>query len=224
MNGNTVYGYKNATLVSYRIYNLSDDKPKFLIQRISMVEKDSLSKTHKNGTVTMTLPDLTYDLAELDETHRSEKMDIDFNINVNTDKDIDVTRSLFYVNYPETIMEFQSDVDQVGFVASVVNDGVLKIQITNKKIRSIKLSFKTTDTASSMSIYQDNTYMIYVDDDEIYDIDGYLVDFTSNIGSLKFISGEHSYAKTEDSDETSTKILLINTNNLGGKENPIQIK
>lgn len=40
MNGNTVYGYKNATLVSYRIYNLSDDKPKFLIQRISMVEKD----------------------------------------------------------------------------------------------------------------------------------------------------------------------------------------
>ena len=32
--GGVLYGYKNVKALSYRIFNLSDDKPKFLVQKI----------------------------------------------------------------------------------------------------------------------------------------------------------------------------------------------
>ena len=31
--GNEIYGYRNVKALSYRIWNLSDDKPKFLIKK-----------------------------------------------------------------------------------------------------------------------------------------------------------------------------------------------
>lgn len=32
--GGALYGYKNVKLASYQVYNISDDKPKFMIKKI----------------------------------------------------------------------------------------------------------------------------------------------------------------------------------------------
>lgn len=38
---NVVLGYTNVTLARYQIFNISDDKPKFIVRMLSKVEKDS---------------------------------------------------------------------------------------------------------------------------------------------------------------------------------------
>ena len=38
--GGTLCGYRNVKLASYQIYNISDDKPKFLIKNIDRIERD----------------------------------------------------------------------------------------------------------------------------------------------------------------------------------------
>lgn len=38
--GGTLCGYRNVRLASYQIYNISDDKPKFLIKNIYRMNRD----------------------------------------------------------------------------------------------------------------------------------------------------------------------------------------
>jgi hypothetical protein len=38
--GKTFKGYKNIRLASYQIYNISDDKPKFIIKKIDSISKN----------------------------------------------------------------------------------------------------------------------------------------------------------------------------------------
>ena len=38
--GGNLYGYRNVKLASYQIYNISDDKPKFLMKKIMQLDRD----------------------------------------------------------------------------------------------------------------------------------------------------------------------------------------
>lgn len=187
MNGDTVYGYKNATIVSYKIYNVSDDKPKFVVSRVSSIQKDSLSKIRDKGNLRLTLPDLSYDIGSATSEDLSSKKSVDIDIQIKSDNKIDVKRNAFVVDYPQDILEFDPAVDQRGYSATVGEDGTLSLRILSTVVSKITLHFKTVSTLAEMQKYVGSQFMVYVDGQDIYDVDGYAMGFVSNVGSIEFI-------------------------------------
>lgn len=92
--GNQLYGYRNARVLSYKVFNVSDDKPKFVIKKIFQAAKDSLLRSVETGTVTLKPSSITIDV---DSPDISEL--VTAYVNVSSDKRL-ATGGSFYFDYP----------------------------------------------------------------------------------------------------------------------------
>ena len=92
-----LYGYRNVILVSYEIYNTSDDKPKFLIRKVKQAERDSYKK-YEIQDLTITPIDVN---VELDDTIKSFDVFIRISHKYNLNSLLN-----FKLDYPEHLIEF----------------------------------------------------------------------------------------------------------------------
>jgi len=102
--GGTLCGYRNVKLASYQIYNISDDKPKFLIKNIDRLERDGGSnKTVRPRTAVRVCN------VELDaESSGGEGSKMAFDVMFDIETSAPLKQIEFYVDYPSDFMEFTS--------------------------------------------------------------------------------------------------------------------
>ena len=93
-------GYKNVTVATYKVTNVSDDKPKFIIEQISKLKKGDLKVTRESPNVIMTVRDAVIDLADYaDEKQLSSKPTFNLYIDIETDRRLSAPYEIG-VDYP----------------------------------------------------------------------------------------------------------------------------
>ena len=172
-----LYGYKNVILVSYEIYNISDDKPKFLIRKINQAEKDSYKKYELQDIVIKPM-DVSVEL--------NEPVKI-FNVFITINGKYKINSLInFKLDYPEQLIELNG----ASFEnCKVKNDnGILDITTTKENISQLSLQFETKINEDDFSQYVNRKYPL-----EVYDVNILSGDYNINkiihgIGLLEFIS------------------------------------
>lgn len=103
--GDQLYGYKNVTLLSYRIYNISDDKPKFLMSKTYEIVKDSAAYRPQAGSVRVGVEGTT---VELDDFRPDEKATGAIYVVVQSNKSIRAPYD-FYLDFPSDVISISQE-------------------------------------------------------------------------------------------------------------------
>ena len=172
-----LYGYKNVVLVSYEIYNISDDKPKFLIRKINQAEKDSYKKYELQDIVIKPM-DVS---VELNEPVKKFNVFITINSRYKINSLINLK-----LNYPEQLIELNGTSFENCIVKN--DNGILDITTTKENISQLSLQFKTKINEDDYSLYINRKYPLEVYDVNILSGDYNIDKIINGIGLLEFIS------------------------------------
>lgn len=144
-NGGVLYGVKNAVLASYQIFNVSDDKPKFVIQKCGIIRKDSLIETPV-PYASIKASQLSIDVSETfdDEIILDEYISITNNYGLSSGYTIymqyDPYKLSIYENEGYNSSKYSIDNSISGIVSITVNTGIdvnipLKVRISKQTLR-----------------------------------------------------------------------------------------
>ena len=198
-NGKQLIGYKNCKITSYHIYNISDDKPKFLIQKIYQAEKDSFK--NKYGTTHVHLELTSPTNIDIGLTPQSN---IRFQVvaNINYDQYLSAGWD-FYIYYPNTILSIDTSVNAhtVGYVfdSAECDVGLAHVIVTNPLQQNLIFNFFTIGGYTNLLKNVNRVFDISIDEPHIVDTHGNeaLVDTTDTNFLVK---------------KTGTGVLVANTN------------
>ena len=170
-NGDELYGYKNIKVLGYHIWNLSDDKPKFLVQKVYELQKDSQGIDISEPSALINLNSVEI---ELDGLEANTKPDIPVWMTIASNVELS-GECEFYLNYPGEILccqpgnygSFMVEDDTTGVA------GLSKIHIYNTKVKTCQLPFKSILKTSDLAASHRNTGLyIAVDDPSFFSEDG----------------------------------------------------
>ena len=183
-NSDELCGYKNIKVLSYHIWNISDDKPKFLIQKVYEIEKDSQGIDDKalNASLNFASYNLVLDHFELDQI---PEIPIWFTIASDCQLSSEVE---FYVSYPSEILDLESG---TYGVMKIDNDlgisGLNKIHIYNTNVKTHEIPFKSKLTIGEItSKYKSQTMNILVEDAVFYEQSGRECNLSTNDCTVSF--------------------------------------
>lgn len=183
--GNEIYGYRNIKALSYRIWNLSDDKPKFLIRKTYEIQKDSLANEDIQSTLFISTPNVE---VNLDQNHSD-----DSKIDITVPLDLASVRMLsseleMTVLYPPDIIQM-IDGENVGYTIEEIDNevGFAVLKITNTTLNAYQLRFQTTQAKQDFNILQDQECSLDITDIRAFDIDGVPLDTVVECGSIRFV-------------------------------------
>ena len=183
--GDEIYGYRNVKALSYRIWNLSDDKPKFLIRKTYEIQKDSLANEDRQSTLFISTPNVEVDL---DQNHSD-----DSKIDITVPLDLASARTLsseleMTVLYPPDMIQIL-DGETIGYTVEEMDNevGYATLKITNTTLNAYQLHFQTTQAKQDVSILQEQEFSLDITDIRAFDIDGVPLDPVVECGSIRFI-------------------------------------
>lgn len=134
----TIELYRNVTLVTYHIFNISDDKPKYLIYNESKISKNSIKFNKPATTVQFNFQSSKKVLDKFTDKP------IDFTTNVKVIADRNILSASFAILF---------DFEELAFVSSpvpyeVLGEGYILISASNinNKFINVPLNFSTTLT------------------------------------------------------------------------------
>lgn len=193
--GGNLYGIKNGTLMTYKIFNVSDDKPKFVIYKLSEIAKGSLSD---RGGINA---DAVFNMV-------NQFIDLDDNSNITTDGKIKLKvkfilesvetvapGSIFKIIYNLNELSFieMNNAEVPGFLCTVAEDrenesfGHITLTATQAmKMKSIFLNGKTVTHKTTIVTKQIPSYDMSIIDINAKSIDGDNIDFAKANGSVMF--------------------------------------
>lgn len=208
-----LYGLKNVRVLSYRIYNLSDDKPKFLIQRVYKIERDSqkYDPGDPTSTIWINAPDI-----DLDGKAQTQKFDLDVYVNMQSNADL-MANGGFYLDYPSHVITPVTDQQRIGYEidAAASSAGLLKIVITDPDIESYLVKFRTVKTVSGLRKYAGQRFMLGAAEPSFTSVDGKNViveEATSYFGVLqegKTVLASEDMTSIIDPGETGVNTAII---------------
>ena len=102
--GGTLCGYRNVKLASYQIYNISDDKPKFIIKNIDRLERDGGSNKTVQPRAAVRVCDVKLDA----ESSGGEGSKMAFDVMLDIEASAPLKQIELYIDYPSDFMEFTS--------------------------------------------------------------------------------------------------------------------
>lgn len=193
--GDQLYGYKNVTLLSYRIYNISDDKPKFLLYKTYEVVKDSAVAEAEKGLVRIGVESQPVDL---DSFGRGEKAAGAIYVTVQANKPLKAPYC-FYLDFPDDVISVRRDggqgyyVDQEGSAA-----GLLRVVVTNTSQRSYAFRFETVETAQAVDGYRNRRYAVSIDEAAVLDEDGLTCEVQTGEATVEFAKTTVDVIATKD--------------------------
>lgn len=140
--GGTLCGYRNVKLASYQIYNISDDKPKFLIKNINRIERDGGSNKAVRPRAAIYSCDVELDAGSSGGENSKMAFDVMFDIETSAPlKQIE-----FYVDYSADFMEFTSAAGG-GWTMDAVQPGYARLTV-DAASRFISIPARTIHTKS----------------------------------------------------------------------------
>lgn len=184
-NGTQLYGYKNIKVLGYHIWNLSDDKPKFLIQKTYELSKDSQGIDLQDPVAMVNLNSMSI---ALDDYEASEYPSIPLWITIASNVQLS-SECEFYLNYPADVLscqagtygvvEVQDDPDGVA--------GLSKVHMYSTDVKSFSLPFKSIlKTSDLITNYRNTGIYIMVDEPTFYDTDRRVCDVDFNDCTVTF--------------------------------------
>lgn len=167
-NGNELRGTRSAVIKSYLIHNISDDKPKFLINRIRSLEKDSLKNP---AGLLETYVIVNQQLIDLDDDSLTDNAPVSFmqEVFVSSSKTIQPGMK-FQLYYNTSQLQFDTSktlTDQIEITGEADGsyDGILnvttKAYMTNDVLH---IPFKTVLNKNTIVKNGVSTYDIDIDD------------------------------------------------------------
>lgn len=172
-NGKQLIGYKNCKITSYHIYNISDDKPKFLIQKIYQAEKDSFKNKYGVTHVNLELASQsTIDLNEIETTSSTN-----FQVVMNVDYDQYLSAGWdFYMYYPNSILSIDTGVNAhtVGYMFDQENCdiGLAHVIVSNPLQQNLVFNFVVVGGYTKLMENINRAFDISIDEPNIIDIHG----------------------------------------------------
>ena len=144
-------GYKNATVATYKVTNLSDDKPKFAIEEVSRLKKGDLKKIGESPNVTVTVRDAVIDLSAYSAELQSENPEFNLYVDIETDRRLSAPYE-FGIDYPYDLAE-PTGVDGAGFEVDKSVNGYFGVTVNEKSLDTVKIGMRMKKTVSELSSY-----------------------------------------------------------------------
>jgi len=182
--GNAIYGCRNAKLVSYKVYNVSDDKPKFLINEIDRIKPGDLLDTQESPNVTLVIAEKTIDLSEYGDTDYPTSY---IECTVDTDRKL-VAPFVVEIDYPYDLV--QADTEDVSYGIRVEEDshGFLTVMVLDAAVDYFRIRVVSRHTAKELADYI-NRYRVDIDGVSIIGANGYEAVTQVENGSFNVIKG-----------------------------------
>ena len=161
--GGTLCGYRNVKLASYQIYNISDDKPKFIIKNIDKVSRgDGSNKTVKPLTA-IRICNVELDAKSSGGGDSRMQFDVLFGIQTSAP----LKQMEFYVDYPSDFMEF-----------------------TDTSARIISIPARTIHTKGQLAGIGRQNVMIYIDEPAVIGENGLPAELQTTAGKISVLANE----------------------------------
>lgn len=203
--GDVLYGYKNVKALSYRIFNLSDDKPKFLVQKIYQTSPGENKYNIGKGKVQFIIKTTDIDLNQRVSVGDMGKADVDVYVDIKTNKTLSSSAS-FYLEYSNVVLDLAQDDVGVGYSIDRAKSspGVVCINVTDTSIGSYKVKFMTKYDTRGLDKYANKKYLLDIAQPDIVDSDGNGCD----------IELAESYFSIVNKVDTSVHLLVSTNNNI----------
>lgn len=180
-------GYRNVKVLSYHIWNISDDKPKFVVKKTFEIQKNSQVEDVNKTIVTVAIETKTVELSSARELDDGT-IDVTIQMNLAANKPLQSGGAVF-LDFPRTIIDLENG-QYSGFVvedAEDDEDGLKKIVVSNSIYGSYNLKFKTKMTAEELERYKNQVLAISIYQVQMFDLDGVQAKSQVQDGWMKFI-------------------------------------
>ncbi len=178
-------GYRNIRVLSYHIWNLSDDKPKFLLQKTFEIKKDSQVADAEQRYVTVTLETKTVDLSALDP--KATDITIPVKMQVASNGLLQDGGKVF-IDFPDAILSLEAgSYSRFAVYDAEDVDGGKVIEVMSTIYGSFELPFKTTISVAELEKYRDQALYVSVYQAQFYDEAENLAEASLSDGLVTFI-------------------------------------
>lgn len=169
-----VYGYTNINLMTYQIFNVSDDKPKFIVKRANTLPQSTfIDPKHAfvevaadNGYINIGQAAATSD----DPDNTSCDVDITIHITASTALS---SRFQFEFVYPSDILQFNGLGSTYQYdTQDFPDEGYISISSITSSLREVNLQFKTKLSVKQLQPYIEQRFLMYVDEIDVCDSHG----------------------------------------------------
>lgn len=206
--GTNLYGMKTAKLLTFKIFNISDDKPKFVFYKMFEIKKNSLSQSTIDNDASITINNTYIDLDD-DMYVRADPIDFTVKINVKT---LETAQSglTFTVFYNINEIKYTGKCQAQGFIVEVDepveqdSQAIAAIKFTSAvpiNSKTISLEFKTAQNKGFIVDNKINNYQIDIADVSGKSIEGNAIDFVPIQGNVIF--GYEVLLRQEDRNENA---------------------
>ena len=173
-----VIGCRNIEVATFKVTNLSDDKPKFFLQRVKTLSADDLKQAILQPNVNITVKKTVIDL----KGHGAEDViRAKTEVAVSTDRYLQVPYQ-FDLNYPLDLVEVLPN-DNDMFSVEEVAPGNASVIVHNKLVDTISLDVQTKKTASQLENMK-NAYQVYIGEADLTGENGLAADVELIPGAL----------------------------------------
>jgi len=127
-------------MASYQIYNVSDDKPKFVIKKIGQMKRNEGSNDFVQPLADVNICDIGLDVT----ASGGETLPMEFDVVLTVEANTGLKQMDFYIDYPSDFMEFTSYSGE-GWTLAVEQPGYARLSLDS----SIRVAAIPSRTAYS---------------------------------------------------------------------------
>lgn len=175
--GGVLRGVRDVVLATYRIFNVSDDKPKIVIWRMYTLRKDSLSDIAVGNRVNVSIGDVSIDTARV---LRGET-EFPAYVLVQTPRKLKVPYEIG-VFYPQELLSCDTGFQNYYSKIDASIPGYARITITSRNNVQVKIPFRTVD---GIDLHNRTVRYTSFSENDVFAEDGTGMDVTYNQGNVK---------------------------------------
>lgn len=178
-------GYRNLKVLSYHIWNISDDKPKFVVKKAFEIQKDSQLADADKTVATISLQTKKVALSAFAD---DDTVETSLDLRLATNREL-LPGSTIFLDFPRSILELENG-SYSGYTvddAEDDEDGLKKIVVNNTIYGSYVLKFKTKLPVAGLKKYRNQSLAVSIYDALVFDKDGNPAEFQPQDGWLMFV-------------------------------------
>ena len=183
--GGKIYGYTNIKLMTFQIFNVSTDKPKFIIRAVDSVRVGSYDDMSNNLKAKVTLSPIKIDAVTTGQGNTrilgTSTLDIITSTSLSSTFAMDIV-------YPSDVFNVNigSGYGHISYVKSHDDEGYSRLTIESSHTKQIKLDITVPDSKiEAAKAFMSDQYLIYLDQFDIRDEYGRLLDVETFDSSIE---------------------------------------
>lgn len=211
--GGGVRGIRDAVLASYMVFNVSDDKPKVVIRRMSVIQRDSLLNNQEGNTMYVDISDVEID----SNLVAGGNMDAPATVFVNTPKTVK-TPYRIGIFYPEDMLSCSGTRSTYQYEMDARTPGYVQLEINVGNDFQVDIPFRAID---GIDLGNRTSRYISFSENVVYGHDGVKMDVVYGNGRVMVTNPAYKVLvsnTSSDVDVVSAYVSICeNSDDLGGK-------